>query len=175
MCVKRNGTKITKNICIAHIYDKFAVPLDNQNISAPLIVQAKIIVFGLKDVNLVANTYSLYKTLYEEWTDPQIFGWYFESYVERIKITKKSYIFLYLFILTKNYLLYRSIFQTFWKIHSCTYFLSFKLEACLLCTVWDRVPKEDAANFESDTFLWFTYVVNISKIETFLGRFWIFG
>ena len=43
------------------------------------------------------------------------------------------------------------------------------------CTVWDRVPKEDAANFESDTFLWFAYVVNISKIETFLGRFWIFG
>ena len=42
-------------------------------------------------------------------------------------------------------------------------------------TVWDRVPKEDAANFESDTFLWFAYVVNISKIETFLGRFWIFG
>ena len=42
-------------------------------------------------------------------------------------------------------------------------------------TVWDRVPKEDAANFESDTFLWFAYVINISKIETFLGRFWIFG
>ena len=42
-------------------------------------------------------------------------------------------------------------------------------------TVWDRVPKEDAANFESDTILWFAYVVNISKIETFLGRFWIFG
>ena len=74
MCVKRNGTKITKNICIAHIYDKFSVPLDTQNISAPLTVQAKIIVFGLKEVNLVANTYSLYKTLYEEWTDPQIFG-----------------------------------------------------------------------------------------------------
>ena len=38
-------------------------------------------------------------------------------------------------------------------------------------TVWDRVPKEDAINFESDTFLLFAYVVNISKIETFLGRF----
>ena len=42
-------------------------------------------------------------------------------------------------------------------------------------TVWDMVPKEDAANLESDAFLWFAYVVNISKIETFLGRFWIFG
>ena len=73
MCVKR-GKKITNDICIANNYDKFSVPLDTKNISAPLIVQAKIIVFGLKDVNLVANTYSLYKTLYEEWTDPKIIG-----------------------------------------------------------------------------------------------------
>ena len=72
--MKRNGTKITNNICIANNYDKFSIPLDTQNISAPLIVQAKIIVFGLKDVNLMANTYSLYKTLYEEWTDPKIIG-----------------------------------------------------------------------------------------------------
>ena len=42
---------------------------------------------------------------------------------------------------------------------------------CDQFTVWDRVPKEDAANFESDTFLRFAYVVNISKIKTFLGRF----
>ena len=41
------------------------------------------------------------------------------------------------------------------------------------CTI--DCPKEDAANFESDTFLWFAYVVNMSKIETFLDRFWIFG
>ena len=27
------------------------------------------------------------------------------------------------------------------------------VENASLCTVWDRVPKEDAANFESDTFL----------------------
>ena len=73
-CMKRNGTKITNNICIANNYDKFSVPLDTKDISAPLTVQAKIIVFGLKDVNLVANTYSLYKTLYEEWTDPKIKG-----------------------------------------------------------------------------------------------------
>ena len=73
-CMKRNGTKITNNICIANNYDKFSVPLDTKDISAPLIVQAKIIVFGLKDVNLMANTYSLYKTLYEEWTDPKIIG-----------------------------------------------------------------------------------------------------
>ena len=43
------------------------------------------------------------------------------------------------------------------------------------CTVLDRVAKEDAANFESAAFLWFTYVVNMSRIATFLGRFWIFG
>ena len=98
--MKRNGKKVTNNICIANNYDKFEVPMDTQNISAPLIVQAKIIVLGLKDVNLVANTYSLYKTLYEEWTDPKIFGWYFESYIERIKVTKKLQI--YLFILTKK-------------------------------------------------------------------------
>ena len=73
-CMKRNGTKITNNICIGNNYDKFSVPLDTKDISAPLTVQAKIIVFGLKDVNLVANTYSLYKTLYEEWTDPKIKG-----------------------------------------------------------------------------------------------------
>ena len=42
-------------------------------------------------------------------------------------------------------------------------------------TVSDWVPKKDSANFESDTFLWFAYVVNMSKIATFLGRFWIFG
>ena len=73
-CMKSNGTKITNNICIANNYDKFSVPLDTKDICAPLIVQAKIIVFGLKDVNLMANTYSLYKTLYEEWTDPKIIG-----------------------------------------------------------------------------------------------------
>ena len=42
-------------------------------------------------------------------------------------------------------------------------------------TVSDWVPKKDDANFESDTFLWFAYVVNMSKIAKFLGRFWIFG
>ena len=47
--------------------------------------------------------------------------------------------------------------------------------SCALCTVWDRVPKEDAANFESATFLWFVYIVNMSKIAKFSGRFWIFG
>ena len=73
-CMKRNGTKITNNICIGNNYDKFSVPLDTKDISAPLTVQAKIIVFGLKDVNLVANTYSLSKTLYEEWTDSKIIG-----------------------------------------------------------------------------------------------------
>lgn len=74
ICVNKSGKEITNDICIANNYDKFSVPLDTKNISAPLIVQAKIIVFGLKDVNLVANTYSLYKTLYEEWTDPKIIG-----------------------------------------------------------------------------------------------------
>ena len=29
-------------------------------------------------------------------------------------------------------------------------------------------------NFESDAFLWFAFVVNMSKIATFSGRFWIF-
>ena len=38
----------------------------------------------------------------------------------------------------------------------------------------DWVPKKDSAN-ESDAFLWFAYVENMSKIATFLGRFWIFG
>ena len=38
-------------------------------------------------------------------------------------------------------------------------------------TVSDWVPKKDSANFESDTFLCFTYVVNMSKIATFSGRF----
>ena len=38
-------------------------------------------------------------------------------------------------------------------------------------TVSDWVPKKNSANFESDTFLRFAYVVNMSKIATFLGRF----
>ena len=42
-------------------------------------------------------------------------------------------------------------------------------------TVSDWVPKKDSANFESDAFLWFAYVVNMSKIATLSGRFWIFG
>ena len=42
-------------------------------------------------------------------------------------------------------------------------------------TVSDWVPKKDSANFESDAFLWFAYVVNMSKIATFSGIFWIFG
>ena len=41
----------------------------------------------------------------------------------------------------------------------------------LLLTVSDWVPKKDSANFESDAFLFFAYVVNMSKIATFLGRF----
>ena len=40
-------------------------------------------------------------------------------------------------------------------------------------TVSDWLPKKDSANFESDTFLWLAYVVNMSKIATFSGRFWI--
>ena len=62
--------------------------------------------------------------------------------------------------------------------HECRLYLNlskFLLIIVLRITVWDRVPKEDAANFESATFLWFTYVVNMSRIATFLGRFWIFG
>ena len=42
-------------------------------------------------------------------------------------------------------------------------------------TVSDWVPKKDNANFERDPFLGFAYVVNMSKMATFLGRFRIFG
>ena len=37
-------------------------------------------------------------------------------------------------------------------------------------TVSDWVPKKDSADFESDAFLLFAYVVNMSKIATILGR-----
>ena len=37
-------------------------------------------------------------------------------------------------------------------------------------TVSDWVPKKNSANFESDTFLWFAYVVNMSKICNIFGQ-----
>ena len=37
-------------------------------------------------------------------------------------------------------------------------------EKLKVLTVSDWVPKKDSANLESDTFLWFAYVVNMSKI-----------
>ena len=40
-----------------------------------------------------------------------------------------------------------------------------------MTTVSDWVPKKDSANFESNAFLKFAYVVNMSKIATFSGRF----
>ena len=70
MCKDKNGTMIEKDVCLTPNYDKFKIPTT----SYPLKVSVHLMVFGLKDVNMMTHTYSLYKTLYKAWTDPNIIG-----------------------------------------------------------------------------------------------------
>ena len=65
-CIEQNGKEIVLGVCIPERYDKMSPP------TYPTFVQVNFKITGLKKVDLLSNSFSIYLKLYREWHDPRL-------------------------------------------------------------------------------------------------------
>ena len=66
-CKLQNGKEIVLDVCVPDRYDKMSPPMEH-----PTIVQVDFRITGLKRVDLLSNTFSIYMSTYREWQDSRL-------------------------------------------------------------------------------------------------------
>ena len=66
-CKLQNGKEIVLDVCVPDRYNKMSPPMEH-----PTIVQVDFRITGLKRVDLLSNTFSIYMSTYREWQDSRL-------------------------------------------------------------------------------------------------------